>query len=188
MRERWRAAAGAWMLAVAVGPVLGTLWWLVAPGQEFLVGPGGSVAAVSDPPADWFGYDAWFLLIGAALGLLVGLLAAWRWPDHPVSALLGLAVGLLVAAGLAWWLGGALGPDTLAEQLKGAKVGDRLAHPLGLRASGVLLAPAFFGVAAFAAVAAMRSPLPTPVIVAADEVAPADPFSPAGPTQPSSPA
>lgn len=194
MRERWGAAAGAWLLAVAFGPVLGTLWWLAAPTPQFVVGDGGAVSTATEPPADWFGADGWFLAVGAVTGVVVGLLTARRWRDHPVSALLGMTVGMLVAAALAWWLGGVLGADPLADQLRAAGVGDRLTEPLGLRATGVLVAPAFLAVAAFATVVAMRSPaVPTPAAkapaaeVPAGEVPAEEPFSPDGTPGPSSP-
>lgn len=159
MLERLRVASAAGLFAAATGPVLATAWWLLAPRVEIGI-EDGSFSTPAQATADWFGAEAWFLMLGAGLGLLAGLVGFLRWRQRPVAALLGLALGLLVAATLAWWLGGLLGPDDVADQLAGSSVVDVVVQPLGLRATGVLLVPAIVAVAAFGAMAAAAPPVP----------------------------
>lgn len=182
MRERLRAAAGAGLLAVAVGPLLATAWWLLAPRVQIST-EDGTFSTPAQATADWFGADGWFLALGAGFGLLVGLAAFLRWRRHPVSALLGMTLGLLAAAVVAWWLGGLLGPDDVADQLAAPTQIDVVVQPLGLRARGVLLVPAIVGVATFAAMAAAApTAVPDPPPAGSGGA-----LSPAGPAAPAAP-
>lgn len=153
MAQHLRHAAAAALLAVVCGPLLGTLWWAVAPTISYEVRDDG-VFANPDAPNDWFGADGWFLVLGAALGLVLGLVTFWRRGDHPVGSLIGMAVGAAGAAGLARWIGGILGPATVADQLEGAATGDLLMAPLDVSALGVLVVPALVAVTGFAAMVA----------------------------------
>jgi len=166
MAARLRTGGSIAMLAVACGPVLGTLWWLLAPRIVYVVRRGG-VYTAPESPSDWFGVDGWFLVLGTAAGLLLGCVAYWRWRDRPVAAVLGLAAGCLGMAALAWWVGHVLGPDALKAQLAAAHTGDRLQRPLDLTAFGVLVAPATAAVAIYGAlVLAGRTtepPVPGPI-------------------------
>lgn len=163
MAQHLRHAAAAALLAVLCGPLMGTLWWVLAPTISYEVRDDG-VFANPDAPNDWFGADGWFLVLGAAFGLVLGLATFWRRGDHPVCSLLGLAVGAAGAAGLARWVGGVLGPSAVADQLEGASTGDLLMAPLEVSALGVLVVPALVAVTGFAAmVASVGATAPIPV-------------------------
>jgi hypothetical protein len=171
---RLRTAAWAGFFALAWGPLLGTAWWLLAPDVTFVVRDSG-VFEAPGKPADWFGADGWFLVLGAVLGLVVGTATFRRWRAHPVAAVLGMAFGCVLAAVLAWWLGGLLGPAPLKTQLAGAETGDLLQRPLGLRAWGVLFVPATVAVATFGALVASSSSRPEPVLSPSEPPVPSEP-------------
>ena len=71
---------------------------------------------------------------------------------------MGLTIGGLLAAVIAWWLGGVLGPSDPADLVDTAAVGSRLEDTLGLRAMAVLLAPPIAGLLTFMVIAAAASP------------------------------
>jgi hypothetical protein len=165
MRQRLRTAGGAALVAVAAGPVLGVLWWWLAPAIPFDV-RGGSVSSAPDTPSDWFGVDGSFLLLGAALGVVVGAVVFARLRSHPVSAALGMTVGCVLAAAVGWWVGRALGPAAISDQLDVLEAGAQVLRPLQVLAPAVLLSPAVAALAVFGALvsgAAVAEPAVAPV-------------------------
>lgn len=175
-----RATAAA-ALAIVCGPLLGTLWWAVAPTIGYVVRDDG-VFADPDAPNDWFGADGSFLVIGAGFGLVLGLVTYRRRGDHPVCALLGMTVGAVGAAVLARWVGGVLGPSPVADQLDGATSGDLLLAPLEVSALGVLVVPALVAVTGFAAMVASAGAAPPPRVEPSG-LSPSG-LSPSGPGRP----
>ncbi|MDH4159349.1 MAG: hypothetical protein OEV62_03760 [Actinomycetota bacterium] len=171
MRGRLGTAARSALVALALGPVLGVLWWLLAPTIPFDV-LDGAVYSAPNTPGDWFGVDGWFLVVGGFLGLVVGVVVFVRRGAHPISAALGMTAGCLLAAGVGWWVGRVLGPAPLDDQLAAVAAGQQVMRPLQLLAPSVLLAPAVAALASFGALVAsapvaLRPPAATPVSPAA---------------------
>jgi hypothetical protein len=121
--------------AVAVlGAPLGLLWTAVAPDVPVQVVPRG-VAPTGAQPEEFFAADGWFLLLGAAFGVLAAV-AAWfllRRQRGPV-VLAALTVGAIGAGLLAWWVGHRIGLADYREQVRDSAVGTDLARPPDLRA------------------------------------------------------
>jgi hypothetical protein len=166
MRQRLRTAGRAALVAGAAGPLLGVLWWWLAPEIPFDV-LDGSVFSAPDTPSDWFGVDGSFLLLGATLGLVVGAVVFARLRSHPVSAALGMTLGCLAAAGVGWWVGRALGPSSISDQVAAVAAGDQVMRPLQVLAPAVLLSPAVAALATYGALvsgtAVVEPDTPSPV-------------------------
>jgi hypothetical protein len=148
MPGRARVAVRAAAAALAVGPVLGVLWWWLAPDIPLDV-LDGAVVSAANTPSDWFGVDGSFLVVGAVLGLLVGVVVFVRRGPHPVAAAVGMTAGCLLAAGIGWWVGRTLGPAPLSVQAAAAAAGEQVQRPLQILAPGVMLAPAVAALAMF---------------------------------------
>ncbi len=129
------------LIALALGVLMGLVWWWVVPTEQWTVVEGGLLPADLGYSA-WFSSDGWFLVLGAIAGaVLAG--ASWR---RGRSRPLVLTVGIIVGAGLvsvvAWSLGGALGAPDPKAAAETASVGTLVDGSLGIRAIGVLFAPA----------------------------------------------
>lgn len=141
--------------ALALGALMSLIWWQVAPQPQLVVTEDG-IYPQDFYNASWFGADGWFLLLGAAAGLVLAVLA-WSWcRQRPMIALATLVLGGALVALTAWWLGGLLGPPDPSQG--DIAVGETVPEPLGLRALGVLFAPAVVAVATFVVLAAALPP------------------------------
>jgi hypothetical protein len=141
--------------ALALGALMSLIWWQVAPQPEFVVTKDG-IYPDDFNNSSWFGADGWFLFLGAAAGLVLALLA-WSWMRRrPMIALATLVLAGALLALTAWWLGGLLGPPDPSQG--DLAVGETVPEPLGLRALGVLFAPAVVAVATFVVLAAALPP------------------------------
>ena len=133
---------------LALGVVLGVLWWVAAPlaradvvdGQVYLTGH----------PELQVAQDGWFAAITGLTGVLAATVASLLPArGDVVSAALGPVLGLVVAV-LAWQTGGLLGPGSLASQVAAGS-----AHPLTplqLHAyAALLVGPLLFAVTRFLA-------------------------------------
>lgn len=141
---RARAGAGrglvvAALAAVAIGVVLGVLWWVAAPlaraqvvdGSVFLTGHEELRAA----------QDGWFAVITGLTGVIAATVLSLRsGPRDAVGAVLGPVLGVLVAV-VAWRTGVLLGPPSIVDQVRDGAT-DPLT-PLQLHAYGVLLVGPF---------------------------------------------
>lgn len=133
--------AGIAVSGAVLGVVVGVLWWVMTPAEQWLVFDGGLGAADLNSP-DWFAADAWFLILGVVGGLLLTVVS-WFWARRdPVAAVLGLIVGSALLSVVAWSVGGVLGPPDPHEAAAGLAAGTGVEGSLGLRALGVLAAPA----------------------------------------------
>ena len=140
---------------LALGALMSLIWWQVAP-QPLLVVTADGIYPDDFSNSPWFGADGWFLLLGAAAGLLLAVLA-WNWcRQRPMVALATLVLAGALLALTAWWLGGLLGPPDPSQAE--VAVGETVPEPLGLRALGVLFAPAVVAVATFVVLAAALPP------------------------------
>jgi hypothetical protein len=139
---RWRRMGlvlGFVLFALGVGAVAGVLWWLVVDLPGYQVNRGGGAATSERGLADFIAGDAWFTLLGAVAGLVLGCLAWVRlrllgWPVVLVSAL--AATG---AALICWTVGYHLGPGDFNERLTAARPGDLVLIQLTVRAKASLL-------------------------------------------------
>ncbi len=127
-----------------VGALSGLVWWAVVDLPGYVIAADGRAATTERGLAQHFGSDAWFVLIGAVAGLLLGLVAWWRlvrigWPVIPLTL-----AGATVAALLCWVVGHALGPSDFAARLSAAQPGETVPIQLTLSAPVSLVVWPFF--------------------------------------------
>lgn len=126
-------------LALGLGALAGVVWWAVVDLPAYVVQPDGGATTSERQLADFIAGDAWFTLIGAVVGLGLGILAWMRlrslgWP----VVLLG-AGGAMLAALVCWFVGFHLGPSAFNPRLAAARPGASVAIQLTLRAKASLL-------------------------------------------------
>ncbi len=127
------------LLALGLGALAGVVWWQVVDLPGYLVDGDGRASTSERGLADFIGGDAWFTLLGAVVGLLLGWLAWARLGRRGWPVVL-LAVGAALAAGLVcWFVGNHLGPDDFARRLATAQPGDVVQIELTIRAKASLL-------------------------------------------------
>lgn len=135
-----------WIAVFLVNAVVGTLWSIMAPGQQFKVFSNGSY--ISLPTADYHPFEglALFVLATAAIGL-VSAVAIWRVREvRGVTTLVLLvivsAVGSFVAAVIARLFGPSISPSDFASTLGNtvATVRPQLTTPLVLVAEPLVAA------------------------------------------------
>jgi hypothetical protein len=129
------------VVGIVLGAVMALVWWWVAPTEEWTVVDGGLLPADLGFN-DWFAADGWFLVLGAVAGVLLTLISWYRGRRNPVALVAGVVAGAGLLAATAWTLGGVLGPPDPESVVKTADLGTRIDGSLGLRAVGVLCAPA----------------------------------------------
>ncbi|HSK25455.1 MAG TPA: hypothetical protein VK894_00915 [Jiangellales bacterium] len=175
-----RAALEILLSSLVAAVALGATWSAVVPDVVVTVGADGDPRLGSGAASGVFGFDAWFLVLGAACGLLLGPVLFVRHRRYPVVVVVSLVVAGVLGSLLAWWVGTALGPGPTAERAAGLTEGATLLLEPGLEAYGVLLAWPIAGLVAVLVVSAWlddRSPLAaaTPRVSSPDgEPAPAD--------------
>lgn len=132
-------------VAVALGGLLlGVLWRLLAP-QVPLVGDvvdGRWVVYLADSEGEQaIGVDGTFTLLGLGFGLVSALVVFLVRRRGGVPLVVGLAVGSLLGSLLAWRVGIWLGPDEdVIAHAKSAGEGVTFSAPLKIEAYGALLA------------------------------------------------
>lgn len=133
-------------LGAGLGALSGVVWHAVVDLPAYRVGKDGGASTSERGLAEFIAGDAWFCLIGAVVGLLLGTLA-WRrlrrvgWPVVPIAAL--TATG---AALVCWLVGTRLGPSAFPARLAAAQPGDLVPISLALRAKASLLVWPFLAV------------------------------------------
>lgn len=131
-------------LVPALGPVLlgalvGVVWWLVAPTGPVVLLQGGSVLGAADPGLT-ASQDGWLVVLGAAAGLVCGLVAVVRPGEAPARRSLAVVAGCVFGAVLASAVGAWLGPPSVAAQVAaGTDPARGLVSPLRSHSAGVLL-------------------------------------------------
>jgi len=127
------------VLALGLGALAGVVWWWAVDLPGYLVNQDGRASTSERGLADFISGDAWFTLVGAVSGLLLGWLAWVRlcklgWP------VVLIAVGAAVAAALVCWLVGfLLGPDDFTRRMAQSRPGDLVLIQLTIRAKASLL-------------------------------------------------
>lgn len=133
-------------LGLGLGALAGVVWEAVVDLPTYTVNEQGRAATSERGLTAVVGSDAWFCLLGALLGLLLGLVG-WRrlrslgWPLVLLVVLTAAAAGLV-----AWWVGTVLGPGPFNPRLAAAGPGDVVPLALELRAPGSLLVWPFLAV------------------------------------------
>jgi hypothetical protein len=114
---------------LVLGVLCGVLWSLVVTPAEFTkLAQGGAMG--EQELAKRFGADGWFVTIGAASSLLVGLaLCRWRSRDPLLTSVL-VVIGSLVAAVVTAAVGHLLGPGDAQAALDAAQVGAKVPEQL----------------------------------------------------------
>lgn len=134
------------VLGLGLGALGGVVWQAVTDLPTYLIGPDGKATTTERGLADMISLDAWFAVIGAVVGLALGIIS-WRrlrdvgWP----VVLVGTAAAVLAAL-LCWAVGKELGPGEFTHRLQVARPGDRVPVELTLQARASLLVWPFFAV------------------------------------------
>lgn len=143
-------------MALAIGAVMGVLWWWITPSERWVKLDGGFGAAQLSSPS-WFAADGWFLILGSLAGVVL-VAASWRLgKGQPRALVVAVVIGSALVSVVAWTVGGLLGPPDVDAAAESVAVGDVVDGSLGLRALGVLGAPAVASLATLAMMLSMAS-------------------------------
>jgi hypothetical protein len=134
------SAAGGFLAALAIligsgllGLAGGLLWTQLAPRAVYVVVARGSADVVNPETSAFIAADAWYCLIGAAGGLIIGLagylFAVRRYGPVPMAAIL---AGSVLAGIAARWVGEHQGLHQFDRQLLTVHQGTLLHAPLAL--------------------------------------------------------
>lgn len=129
------------LAGIALGALLGVLWWLLAPTASWQVLTGGTLVPAAPGHDDWFAADGWFLGLGLVLGVGLTALVWSRSRQQPAVAAGGVAVGACLLSITGWALGRVLGPADPMTQVGSVPTGEVLPGVLSVDAPAVLLAP-----------------------------------------------
>ena len=142
----WRGLVVFLVFCGVLGVVTGLLWHAVVHLPTYTVQQSGAASTTERGLTEFFGTDAWFSLIGAVCGALIGLLGWWlfRWLGWFVTPV--VLVGANIAALIAWHLGEALGPDDFASRISAASAGQSLPIDFRLRSHSSVLVWLLFAV------------------------------------------
>jgi hypothetical protein len=133
-------------LGLGLGAASGVVWWAVTVLPTFRVVTGGGAVTSERGLANYIAADAWFVVCGVVVGLVVGLLA-WRWFGRVGWPVVVLTVVIGGGAGLLCWLVGyRIGPGSFDVRLAAAHPGDLVPIDLTLRAKAALLVWPLFAV------------------------------------------
>jgi len=127
------AAVAVLIGSAIVGLAGGLVWASLAPRAVYVVVGHGSANVVDPETSAFIAADAWYCLIGAVGGLIIGLtgylLAVRRYGPVPMVAILG---GSVIAGIAARWLGEQRGLHQFDRQLLTTHQGTLLHAPLAL--------------------------------------------------------
>jgi hypothetical protein len=140
-RRGRRALLGLLLLGLTgvLGLPLGLLWSAVAPHLPVEMSADGPVLT-SGEPEQFIADEGWYLLLTAAFGILVAVLA-WSVLRRyrGVAMLVGVVLGAAVAGVLAWKTGSLLGRSHYVYLKAHAPEGTRFLKPVDLRLGGGVL-------------------------------------------------
>ncbi|HEX5016434.1 MAG TPA: hypothetical protein VFX15_02475 [Actinomycetes bacterium] len=154
VRPALLVAVGTALGGVVLGVVMGVLWWWITPTETWMKLENG-LGPAELSSSQWFAADGWFLILGGVAGLVLAGLAWLRGRGHPIGLFFGVLAGAALLAVVAWSLGGILGPPDPEPTSDSLALGAVVDGPLGLRAMGVLAAPAVTALAMLALLLSM---------------------------------
>ncbi|MGW2181977.1 ABC transporter permease [Streptomyces sp. NPDC001732] len=135
-----RRAAAVTALVTVSGVLLGLLWLWLAP-RVPLISDDTAVFLSNSEGEEAIGADGTFVLLALAFGAASGALVFFFRRSGGIALVIGLALGGLLGSLLAWRLGVWLGPDQdVVAHARAVGKGVVFDAPLQLRAKGVLLA------------------------------------------------
>lgn len=127
------AAVAVLLGSALIGLAGGFIWAQLAPRVPYVVVGGGSANVANPETTAFIAGDAWYCLIGAAGGLIIGaggyLLAVRRYGPAPMA---GMLAGSTAAAYVARWIGQGAGLAQFNKQLLTSRPGTVLHAPLAL--------------------------------------------------------
>lgn len=126
-------------LALGLGAVAGVVWWRVVDLPAYVVQSDGRATTSERGLAHFIAGDAWFTLLGALVGVLLGWLAWARLGRRGWAVVLLAALSALVAALVCWSVGHLLGPGAFNPRLSSARPGDVVPIVLTIQAKASLL-------------------------------------------------
>ncbi|RCG22157.1 hypothetical protein DTL70_16530 [Streptomyces diacarni] len=140
VRRELREAAVCAVAVAVVGIAMGLLWLWLAPRVPLY--NNGEVVLFKDPEGEQaIGAEGVFALLGLAFGAVSGLVLFAVRRRGGVGLVVGLALGGLLGSVLAWRVGVWFGPETdLPAAARAAGKGATFDAPLELHAYGMLLA------------------------------------------------
>jgi hypothetical protein len=131
VNSRLRYVAMCALAGAVVGLPAGWLWATLARPPAGVLTATGVVFGETELNAQ-VEVTMWFLLTGVAVGLLAGVVLAWRSSPHGVTAVLAVLVACCLAGLVSYWAGvHVFGPDASA-QLASAEVGQRITAPVSV--------------------------------------------------------
>ncbi len=150
--EEEQRSVPAWLVITGLGSLLiggltGIVWSRVVTLPSYTVQADGSATVDERALTQFFSADAWFVICGAVVGLLLGV-AAWGifkkvgWPVAFIAAASGLIAGVTC-----WQVGQLFGPGPFAERLAAARPTDQVPIALELHSTSALAVWAFVAVA-----------------------------------------
>lgn len=132
------------VICALVGVALGTVWRFVVTPPVWTMGADGRATMSERALAGTFGAEAWFSVLGALGGIIIGWLA-WAWFKHRGWVVVPIGVlGAALAALVAWQVGELIAGSTFEQRLAAAKPGDQVPIDLNLDALSTLLIWPFF--------------------------------------------
>ncbi len=134
------------VFSAVLGALSGLLWHAVVRLPTYTMQGSGAATTTERGLTQFFGTDAWFSVIGAVCGAIVGLLGWWlfRWLGWFVTLV--VLVGGSVAALIAWVVGEAMGPTDFASRISSAHAGQVLPIDFQLRSHSSVLIWLLFAV------------------------------------------
>ncbi|MFF7857085.1 AAA family ATPase [Streptomyces sp. NPDC007904] len=179
MRAELREAAVTAVAVTVGGVLLGVLWWWLAPRVPLVgaVADGNWAVYLKDTEGEQaVGVDGTFSLLALALGAVSALAVFLVRRRGGVPLVVGMAVGGLLGSLLAWRIGVWLGPaqDVIAHARSVGK-GVTFDAPLKLSAKGALLAWPFSALIVHLGLTALFGPRDP------DDFPPPHPYAPQGP-------
>lgn len=140
VRQEVREALLVTLAGLVLGVVLGLLWLWLAP-RIPLYTDGKAVFLKHPEGEEAVGADGTFVLLGLAVGAVLGAAVFLARRRGGIGLVVGLAVGGVFGSLLAWRLGVWLGPTSdLVAHARAVGKGHGFDGPLELRAKGALLA------------------------------------------------
>lgn len=146
-----RGRTAAWLTGVTVsslviGGIAGVIWSRIAPLPRYRILIDGGATMTEAGLAQIFGADAWYVVIGAVGGIIIGGAMWARFRKLGWIVPLGALAAAMVAGLTCWQVGVLLGPGRLEPRIAAANPGDYVPVALTLRSPVAIVVWAFAAV------------------------------------------